>query len=153
MAACVAVTKSGRPCSCRAISGSDRCVSHLAPEHKAALGFGGPQPGSGRPRKPRATAIVAEAAADHAAELIAALRSAIAEGQPPKERAAAAGKWLAVASREAELERREAAGGDSFGTMARPELIVKLAERLARLQRAGRLAELPDVVEGSAVDA
>jgi hypothetical protein len=54
---CTAKTKAGKRCKNTAVHG-DTCTSHSPRNVREAVGFGGPQPGSGRPRKPRAVDVL-----------------------------------------------------------------------------------------------
>jgi hypothetical protein len=50
---CKAKTKAGKPCRGHPLEGTDFCIAHSDEITKGKLGFGGAQPGSGQPRKPR----------------------------------------------------------------------------------------------------
>jgi hypothetical protein len=50
---CGKPTKAGGKCKNPPVKGKQHCVGHLSRKEKEALGFGGPQEGSGRPRKLR----------------------------------------------------------------------------------------------------
>lgn len=54
---CKAKKKNGKPCANSPVRGKDRCIGHLPRKQKEALGFGGPQPGSGRPSLPSPTEV------------------------------------------------------------------------------------------------
>jgi hypothetical protein len=54
---CTAKTKKGARCKNAAQRG-DRCLAHVPRKVREAAGFGGPQPGSGRPKKPRAVDVL-----------------------------------------------------------------------------------------------
>lgn len=57
---CHGTTKTGKPCKAAPLKGTDRCISHSSKETQASVGFGGAQPGSGRPRQPRVTEVYAD---------------------------------------------------------------------------------------------
>lgn len=54
---CKAKTKRGTPCMAAPLSDSDFCISHAPEEIRGSTGFGGAQPGSGRPRNPKPSEI------------------------------------------------------------------------------------------------
>lgn len=98
--------------------------------------FGGPQPGSGRPRKKRAAEMVAEAAQDEAKEITKVFKDLIDAKSPPAIRLAAAREWLAVENKEAELQLKEER---SLAEMNHEELLDKVAGALAGLAENGHL--------------
>jgi hypothetical protein len=57
---CTATTKAGEPCSRNAVSGSELCIAHAPDEVKRSQGFGGAQPGAGRPPRPRVVDVIRE---------------------------------------------------------------------------------------------
>jgi len=63
--ACHGTTKAGNPCSRPPMRDGDYCIGHADKETKEAKGFGGPQQGSGRPRKPRTVDLMREWVEDH----------------------------------------------------------------------------------------
>lgn len=66
-AKCAGKKKDGTPCKAAPIHGTKFCIGHTDKETQRKIGFGGPQPGSGRPARPRATELqraVVEAAAE-----------------------------------------------------------------------------------------
>jgi hypothetical protein len=96
--------------------------------------IGGPRPGSGRPRKKRASEIIAEQVEKRAQQISGALFDGLHKDQPQHIRHDAAAKLLAIEQKEHELtieEERE------LRSASRAELIEGLFERLERLQRAG----------------
>ena len=50
---CKAKTKAGKACKSPPIKGAEYCLSHTPQDQRGSVRFGGPQPGSGRPRNPR----------------------------------------------------------------------------------------------------
>ena len=120
--------------------------------------LGGPTYGrlGGRPRKPRAGELVAEAARENAAQIIAAFEAGVVEGVPPSTRASVAEKWLKIESAEAQLqleeERQEAEHLD------RETLIKTLADKLAgnglaaQLLRDELVRRNGQTIEGSATE-
>lgn len=57
---CTATTKKGKPCANLALDGLDTCLSHAPKEARESRGFGGAQPGAGRPKAPRAVDVLRE---------------------------------------------------------------------------------------------
>lgn len=56
---CSGVTKAGKPCKSTAVlEETGTCLAHAPQELRGSRGFGGPQPGSGRPRSPRAVEVL-----------------------------------------------------------------------------------------------
>ena len=55
---CKAKTKAGKPCSRPPVIGETHCLAHMSRKEREARGFGGPQPDSGRPKKPRVTDVM-----------------------------------------------------------------------------------------------
>lgn len=116
--------------------------------------FGGPQPGSGRPRTKRAAELVAEAAQQNANLIIRAFRDALQQESPIAVRVQAARQWLDVENREAELQLKEE---HELAKLEESELRDRVAAALQRLAESGALAgsapagvEL--VVEGRATE-
>jgi len=60
MSRCHAITKKGTACKAPPLEGEDHCISHAPKEKQASVGFGGAQPGSGRPAAPRAVDVLRE---------------------------------------------------------------------------------------------
>jgi len=60
MSRCHAITKKGTACKAPPLEGEDHCISHAPKEKQASVGFGGAQPGSGRPSAPRAVDVLRE---------------------------------------------------------------------------------------------
>jgi hypothetical protein len=123
--------------------------------------IGGPRPGAGRPRKPRATELIAQAAIEHADELIAALVAGIAPDQPADERSRAADRWGRLILQEGALQQRERAEdrADAYSAMTDDEVrrefasVVVAALRSGEVDAAAVLAELPPTVDADVVDA
>lgn len=57
---CTSTTKHGNPCKAGPLHGTGKCISHTSKEVQRRAGFGGPQPGSGRPAKPKAIDMLRE---------------------------------------------------------------------------------------------
>lgn len=55
---CTSLTKKGKPCRAIPLPGTDKCISHSPKEVQESLGFGGSQPGAGRPKTPRAVDVI-----------------------------------------------------------------------------------------------
>lgn len=60
MSRCAGKNVAGDPCRAHAMRGRDRCIAHAEKEIQASVGFGGAQPGGGRPRNPRAVDVIRE---------------------------------------------------------------------------------------------
>ena len=54
---CKGTSKAGEPCKAPPLADTDTCISHSPREVQGRAGFGGPQPGSGHPRRPRPSEI------------------------------------------------------------------------------------------------
>lgn len=108
--------------------------------------FGGKQPGAGRPRKKRASEIVAEEASRQAADIVSAFKDALSDDNPAKVRLAAAKAWLTVEQDEHKLQMEEERYVDKLQT---DQLITLIEEKLQRITSAG-IAE--DVIEAEIVD-
>ncbi len=68
---CSAQTKAGKRCSRSSVDGERVCVAHLPRKARESKGFGGPQPGSGRPRKPRVVEALREEVERRSAWIVA----------------------------------------------------------------------------------
>jgi len=119
-----------------------RLHSQPHPDDPTRRKFGGPQPGSGRPRVKRASTRAAEAAAENAQQIIDAFKRGVNSAD---ERTAlmAAEKWLNVEREEAGLQMDEQR---LLEDMSRADLIEMLAKGFAALGDAG-------VIDVHAVDA
>lgn len=62
---CHGTTKKGVACKAPPLRDSDYCIGHTSKETKVSLGFGGPQEGSGRPKKARTVDLMREWVEDH----------------------------------------------------------------------------------------
>jgi hypothetical protein len=112
--------------------------------------FGGPQPGSGRPKTKRASTMVAEKAAQHADEIVKAFRRGV-NSQDERTAVMAAERWVNLEQKEASIQMEEE---KHIEDLDRGELVRMLAEGFAKLQSAGvHVMELPMadavVVDGS----
>lgn len=58
MARCHAITKKGTACKAPPMEGKDHCISHAPKKTQESVGFGGSQPGAGRPASPRAVDVL-----------------------------------------------------------------------------------------------
>jgi hypothetical protein len=65
--------KTGNPCRAWPLRGTDRCLAHTDQVSRGSTRFGGPQPGGGRPRKPRVVDVLREQVEDRAEEVLAPL--------------------------------------------------------------------------------
>jgi hypothetical protein len=109
----------------------------------AAGKIGGPRPGSGRPRKKRASELVAEAAESEAKTMIDTLRQTMAPGNPANVRQNAVKLWLDIEQKEESLRREE----DSWSALSMEQLLEAAAEKLARLHGSipGTYEDMDDV--------
>lgn len=116
--------------------------------------FGGPQPGAGRPKKQRASTIVAEQARQHAEQIKDAFVDALDPMNHPNVRVNAARSWLEMEQKEEALAMAEERALEG---MHRDALVTQLAEKLGALADRGLLPEnfvraLPagetDVIDG-----
>lgn len=111
--------------------------------------FGGPQPNSGRAKKQRASARIADAAAQHADLIVKAYKRAT---ESPDERVAvmAAEKWVAAERAEVQLQLDE---DKHLESMSRGDLIAQLAEQFVKLQESGvAVVSSEIVIEATARD-
>ncbi len=111
--------------------------------------FGGPQPGSGRPRKKRASEVVAERVAEEGDAIAAAIIENLADDKPATVRLQAAKTALDF---EAQEEKRKREEGDLRGK-TNDELIDLIARGASELYQQGRLdAAITDgmVLDGEA---
>lgn len=100
--------------------------------------FGGPQPGSGRPRKPRASQIIAEEVAKKAEELKQGLFTLAEEGRGELKLKAIV-KLLEIEDKERQIADAERA---DFENMKRDELMEQV---MALLERARGKGLVPDL--------
>lgn len=68
---CTAKTKKGKRCTRAPLIGEKVCIAHAPKELKEARGFGGPQPGSGPPPKPKPTEIAKRLVEENIATILA----------------------------------------------------------------------------------
>lgn len=57
---CKGTNKKGAPCASTSVRDNGYCFAHQPEEVRKSHGFGGPQEGAGRPRKPRAVDVLRE---------------------------------------------------------------------------------------------
>jgi hypothetical protein len=163
---CWALRKDGEPCSNAACTRADLdrryCISHQPAEVRRELGFGGPQVGSGRPRVATVTEILNEQARVHADELVAAFRAGLAPEQPAALRVKTAQTWLRASHNQQVLELRREQGmepksptarRDELAQLPADQLVLMLASKLARLERAGVISSPRELTgSGNGVD-
>jgi hypothetical protein len=117
-----------------------------------AEGRAGPQFGKlgGRPRKKRASEVIAEAAADEAEKLLAVYRDAIDENQPISIRLKGAEAWKNIEQSEAKLGMEEE---DHVRKMSKDELEDHIASKiLSNPMLAGRVREMLEERAASGAD-
>jgi len=122
--------------------------------------IGGPRPGAGRPRVPRATELIAEAAIEHADEIVAALLAGIAPDQRADERSRAADRWARLIVQEGSLQQREHAEdrADTYTSMSDDEVRQAFAALVVDALRSGEVSaadvlELTAATDAEVVDA
>lgn len=81
----------------------------------------------GRPRKPRASELIAEEASRHRSEIAAVLREAIAPDMPMSTRLKAVDKYTATEAQERAMEMQEE---EHHAKMSKGELIDEMASKL-----------------------
>jgi hypothetical protein len=101
--------------------------------------FGGPQPRSGRPRKPRASEVIAEKVQGDAEDFYAKLKE-IADGKNAGEARKAIMDLLAIEEKERVIKVQDDRDIDN---MKRDELMKFITQQLAELG-----IDLPEVIEG-----
>lgn len=79
---CTAKTKAGKRCSRYAMEGGETCIAHAQRNQKVSRGFGGPQEGSGRPRRPHIVEVLRERIEADIERWLAPLEAALAAGKP-----------------------------------------------------------------------
>jgi nickel-dependent lactate racemase len=62
---CKGTTQKGNPCKTAPLKDSDYCLAHGDQETRDLVGFGGSQPGAGRPAKPKPSEIARELVEEH----------------------------------------------------------------------------------------
>ena len=117
--------------------------SKMARELHAKGKFGGRQPGSGRPKKKRASEIVAEHARAEADNITEVFRDSIRPDNPASVRLNAAREWLKIEQSEADLQLREERQLEGLSTT---QLVEMIMGRLSRVQEFGGV--LPEELAG-----
>jgi hypothetical protein len=74
---CTGTTRRGTPCKATPRGDTGLCNAHSPKETQDSAGFGGPQPGAGRPRKPRVVDVIRERIEQDMEPVIAALVDAL----------------------------------------------------------------------------
>jgi hypothetical protein len=82
----------------------------------------------GRPRKPRASDLIAEEAERHKNDLVAVLKDAIDPSQPISIRLRGLDQWLGI---ERDVRRMEMDEDEHYAKMSREELAEELANKIA----------------------
>jgi hypothetical protein len=107
--------------------------------------FGGPQPGSGRPRKKRATEVLNEKIEDHADEIWDAMYRAL-NSNKPFVALQAAKQMVEISKMETDYQMKEERSLEDTPT---EELVELVARRFARLADSGII---PYDIDGEAVE-
>ena len=63
---CAATTKNGNPCNGNPVLGGDYCLAHSDEKTRDSVGFGGAQPGAGRPKNPKVVDMLRDAVEEQA---------------------------------------------------------------------------------------
>lgn len=79
---CKGKTKKGTRCKAAPLTDSDFCLAHSDEETRESAGFGGPQEGAGRPRRPRIIEVLQERIEADIDRWLAPLEAALEEGKP-----------------------------------------------------------------------
>lgn len=108
--------------------------------------LGGKQPGAGRPRKKRASEIVAEKASQEAQKIAQAFEDALEPHNPASVRLTAAKEWLKVEQEEAKLQMEEEKHVNELQTN---QLIDLITTKLQKIHEAG---VLENIIDGEIVD-
>jgi hypothetical protein len=74
---CKGTTKVGKPCRVAPLKGGDHCLAHSDEKTRDSARFGGPQPGSGRPRAPHAVEALRQRIEDSIEAWIAPYEEAV----------------------------------------------------------------------------
>ena len=117
--------------------------SKMARELHAKGKFGGRQPGSGRPKKKRASEIVAEHARAEEDNITEVFWDSIRPDNPASVRLNAAREWLKIEQSEADLQLREERQLEGLSTT---QLVEMIMGRLSRVQEFGGV--LPEELAG-----
>lgn len=104
--------------------------------------FGGPQPGSGRPRKKRAAEIVAEQVSAEGQTIFDRLMEIVRDGTHSNT-ISAARELMSIEDREAARNERE---DEKIDEMHRDQLIALVVGQLKELSERG---VIPDIIDGS----
>lgn len=110
--------------------------------------FGGPQPGSGRPRKPRAAEVLAEEARKNQDLIVAAFKDALSPNQPVAVRVRAAERWIKIEHDEAALQNVE---NRELASLSQEELVDIVAAGFVRLAGTSALDSTLSSITGSRV--
>ena len=74
---CSATTKAGNPCKNPVVLETGTCIAHAPREVVESRGFGGPQPGAGRPRTPKVVEVIRERLEAQAEEYLKPVEDAL----------------------------------------------------------------------------
>lgn len=99
---CKAKTKKGKRCRNAATIG-DVCIAHAPRNVKDERGFGGPQPGSGRPRLPRPHEVLRQRIEDDIDRWLAPLEAALGASKPMQTWSASRGEHKIIYVADPEL--------------------------------------------------
>lgn len=110
--------------------------------------FGGPQPGSGRPRKKRAAEIVAEQVSNEGQAIFDRLMGIVRDGTHSNA-ISAARELLSIEDREAARLDKE---DDKIDNMHRDQLLLLVASELKELSDRGLIPGFASVIDGEVVE-
>lgn len=126
----------------------------MAKELVAKGKFGGRQPGAGRPKKKRASELVAERATIESESIVAAFRDGLSPLNPASVRVNAAREWLKIEQAEADLQLREERQLEGLSTA---QLVEMISGRIQRIHDIGELtpelAGLLNTTAGAVIEA
>lgn len=119
-----------------------------ARELHAAGKFGGPQPGSGRPRKKRVSEVIAEKVTDEAQTIYDKLMEVLRDGTHTNS-IAAIKALLEIESKESDRSEREDAQIDN---LHRDQLLLLVATQMKELSDRGLIPDLTGIIDGEAIE-
>lgn len=110
--------------------------------------FGGPQPGSGRPRKKRAAEIVAEQVSNEGQAIFDKLMEIVRDGTHSNS-ISAARELMAIEDREAARYERE---DSKIDDLHRDQLLLLVATQFKELSDRGLIPDFAGIIDGEIVE-
>ena len=108
--------------------------------------FGGPQPGSGRPRKKRISEVIAEQVDDEAQTFYDRLMQIVREGTDSNA-ITAARELIAISEKEADRRDRQ---DEKIDDMHRDQLLLLVAMQFKELSDRGLIPDFAGIIDGEA---